>query len=119
MLLKPVVSVLVANVVSGCSVDVLLGACVLKRLTVVAPDVVVVLEVVVTRGVVVVVVLVVVLAVVLVVVVGVVVVGAIVVVVLRRTAQDKQDNSHDAVLFCSYPSIKSTSMQTHFYSRIT
>lgn len=116
MLLKPVVSVLVANVVSGCSVDVLLGACVLKRLTVVAPDVVVVLEVVVTRGVVVVVVLVVVLAVVLVVV---VVVGAIVVVVLRRTAQDKQDNSHDAVLFCSYPSIKSTSMQTHFYSRIT
>lgn len=89
VLLKPVISVLVVNVFSGCSVDVLLGACVVKRLTVVASDVVVVLEVVVMRGVVVVVVLVVVLMVVLMVVVGVVVVGAIVVVVLRRTAQDK------------------------------
>lgn len=103
MLLKPVISVLVVNVFSGCSVDVLLGACVVKRLTVVASDVVVVLEVVVMRGVVVVVVvLVVVLMVVLMVVVGVVVVGAIVVVVLRRTAQDKQDNIHDAVLLFSY-----------------
>lgn len=91
VLLKPVISVLVVNVFSGCSVDVLLGACVVKRLTVVASDVVVVLEVVVMRGVVVVVVvvLVVVLMIVLMVVVGVVVVGAIVVVVLRRTAQDK------------------------------
>lgn len=78
----------------------ILGAAVLKRLTVVASDVVVVLEVEVTRGVVLVALVlvlvvleVVVLEVVVLVVVGAVLVGAVVVVVvLRRTAQDKQAN---------------------------
>lgn len=74
VLLTPVVSVLVAVVASGCSVDALLGACVARRLTVVASDVVVVLEVVVMRAVVLLV------AVLVVVVVGEVVVGEVVVV---------------------------------------
>lgn len=69
----------------------ILGAAVLKGLTVVASDVVVVLEVEVTRGVVLVLVVLEVLEVVVLVVVGVVLVGAVVV-VLRRTAQDKQAN---------------------------
>lgn len=86
MPLEAVVSAPVADVASGCSVEVLPGACVVGRLTVVASDVAVVLEVVVMRGVAAVV-LVVVLAVVLVVVVG----G--IVVVLGRTGQDRQDNS--------------------------
>lgn len=98
VVLKPAVSLLVADVVPGCSVDVLLGDCVIRRLTVVS-DMVVVLEVVVMRGVVevrLVDVLVVVLGVVVgaVVVVVVVVVVEGIVVVLGRTAQDKQDNSH-------------------------
>lgn len=100
MLLKPVVSVLVADVASGCSVDVLLGACVVRRLTVVASEVVVVvLEVVVMTAVVVVVAVLVVVAAV------VVVVGGIVV-VLGRTGQDKNS------------SIMSNSTQTRFYSGV-
>lgn len=102
MLLKPVVSVLVADVASGCSVDVLLGACVVRRLTVVASEVVVVvLEVVVMTAVVVVVAVLVVVAAVVVV----VVVGGIVV-VLGRTGQDKNS------------SIMSNSTQTRFYSGV-
>lgn len=100
MLLKPVVSVLVADVASGCSVDVLLGACVVRRLTVVASEVVVVvLEVIVMTAVVV-------LVAVLVVVAAVVVVVGGIVVVLGRTGQDKNS------------SIMSNSTQTRFYSGV-
>lgn len=107
MLLKPVVSVLVADVASGCSVDVLLGACVVRGLTVVASDVVVVvvLEVVVMTAVVVLVAVLVVVVAAVVVVVVVVVVGGIVV-VLGRTGQDKN------------ASIMSNSRQSRFYSGI-
>lgn len=94
---------LVADVASGCSVDVLLGACVVRRLTVVASDVVVVLEVVVMTAVVVLVAVLVVVAAVVVVVV--VVVGGIVV-VLGRTGQDKNS------------SIMSNSTQSRFYSGV-
>lgn len=98
---EAVVSAPVADVASGCSVEVLPGACVVGRLAVVASDVAVVLEVVVTRGV-----AAVVLVVVLVLVVVVVLVVGGIVVVLGRTGQDRQDKSRVGSRHCSRSSVR-------------